>query len=58
METPITIEANELRAVDDRTHSLEDIAEAYRHVETQHKIGIVVIDVAPGPTETHAIQPA
>ena len=41
------LEAHDLRAVVDRRYSLEEIAEAYRYVETQRKTGIVVIDVAP-----------
>jgi NADPH:quinone reductase-like Zn-dependent oxidoreductase len=41
------IEAQDLRAVVDRSYALEDIADAYRYVETQRKTGIVVIDVAP-----------
>jgi len=52
------IEANELRAVVDRTYPLENIADAYRYVETQQKNGIVVIDVAPGPSKSYAIQPS
>ena len=52
------IEGNELRAVVDRTYPLEEIADAYRYVETQQKTGIVVIDVAPGPSQSHAIQPS
>ncbi len=39
------IEAGELRAVIDRTYRLEDIAEAYRYVETEQKTGIVVVKV-------------
>jgi NADPH:quinone reductase-like Zn-dependent oxidoreductase len=39
------IEANQLRAVIDRTYPFDDIAEAYRYVETGEKTGIVVIDV-------------
>jgi len=41
------IETQDLQAVVDRKYSLEDIAEAYRYVETQRKTGIVVINVAP-----------
>lgn len=36
-------------AVVDRTYSLEAIAEAYRYVETEQKVGIVVIEVVPAP---------
>ena len=50
------IEANELRAVVDRTYPLEEIADAYRYVETQRKTGIVVIDVAPGPSKSEEIR--
>lgn len=39
------IEAGEFRAVIDRTHPLEDFAEATRYVESQQKIGNVVLTV-------------
>jgi NADPH:quinone reductase-like Zn-dependent oxidoreductase len=39
------IEAGEFRAVIDREYQLEDIADAYRYVETERKTGIVVIKV-------------
>lgn len=39
------IEAGEFRAVIDRRYSLEQIADAYRYVETEQKTGIVVINV-------------
>ncbi len=39
------MEAGEYRAVLDRHYSLEEIADAYRYVETAQKTGIVVIDV-------------
>lgn len=39
------MEAGEFRAVIDRTMLLDDIADAYRYVETERKTGIVVIDV-------------
>jgi D-arabinose 1-dehydrogenase-like Zn-dependent alcohol dehydrogenase len=39
------MESREFRAVIDRHYPLEAIAEAYRHVETGQKTGIVVIDV-------------
>jgi len=41
------IEGRDLQAVVDRSYALEEIAEAYRYVETQRKTGIVVIEVAP-----------
>lgn len=40
------MEAGKFRAVIDRTYPLEDIADAYRYVETQQKTGIVVVSVA------------
>ena len=40
------MEAGQFRAVIDRTYPLEQIAEAYRYVETGQKAGIVVIEVA------------
>jgi NADPH:quinone reductase-like Zn-dependent oxidoreductase len=41
------IESGEFRAVVDRTYLLPDIADAYRYVETEQKIGVVVIEMAP-----------
>jgi NADPH:quinone reductase-like Zn-dependent oxidoreductase len=41
------IEAGEFRAVIDRAYPLEAIADAYRYVQTQHKTGIVVVNVRP-----------
>ena len=32
----------------DRTYTLEQIVDAYRYVETQQKVGSVVITVTPG----------
>jgi NADPH:quinone reductase-like Zn-dependent oxidoreductase len=40
------IEAGQFRAVVDRTYPLDEIAEAYRYVETAQKTGIVVINVS------------
>ena len=37
--------SGDFRAVIDRTYPLAEIAEAYRYVETEQKVGIVVIDV-------------
>lgn len=42
------IEAGDLRGVFDRSYPLEDIAEAYRYVETAQKTGIVTVAIA-GP---------
>jgi NADPH:quinone reductase-like Zn-dependent oxidoreductase len=39
------MEVGKFRAVIDRRYSLEDIADAYRYVETGQKTGIVIIDV-------------
>ena len=39
------IEDGEIRAVVDRHHTLQEIADAYRYVETGQKTGIVVIDI-------------
>lgn len=41
------IQAGEFRAVIDRTYPLRNIADAYRYVETEQKVGIVVIEVVP-----------
>jgi NADPH:quinone reductase-like Zn-dependent oxidoreductase len=40
------IEKDRFRAVIDRTYSLEQIAEAFKYVETGEKIGNVVINVS------------
>ena len=40
------IQAGEFRPVIDRTYPLDDIAEAYRYVDTEQKVGNVVITVA------------
>lgn len=44
------IEAGDLRAVIDSRYPLNDIVEAYRHVDTEQKTGIVVIDVVETQT--------
>jgi NADPH:quinone reductase-like Zn-dependent oxidoreductase len=41
------IESGEFKPVVDRTYPLDNIADAYRYVETGQKIGNVVISVAP-----------
>ena len=43
----VRIEASEFLAVIDREYPLNDIADAYRYVETEQKAGIVVIEVVP-----------
>lgn len=40
------VEQGSFEPVVDRTYPLADIAEAYRYVETGHKVGNVVIDIA------------
>lgn len=42
------VESGQFTPVVDRTYPLEEIVDAYRYVETQQKIGNVVITVAPG----------
>ena len=39
------LKAGEFRPVIDRTYPLHDIAEAYRYVDTEQKVGNVVITV-------------
>jgi NADPH:quinone reductase-like Zn-dependent oxidoreductase len=41
------MEAGEIRAVIDRKYPLDEIADAYRYVESGQKTGIVVVKVAP-----------
>lgn len=41
------METGEYRAVIDRAYTFEAIADAYRHVETEQKTGIVVVNVRP-----------
>jgi NADPH:quinone reductase-like Zn-dependent oxidoreductase len=40
------IEAGEYRAVIDRRYALDEIVEAYRHVDREQKVGNVLIEVA------------
>jgi NADPH:quinone reductase-like Zn-dependent oxidoreductase len=40
------MDAGEFRAVIDRRYPLDEIADAYRYVETGQKVGIVAINVA------------
>jgi hypothetical protein len=42
-----TFKLGEFRAVIDRKYPLRDIADAYRYVITEQKVGIVVIEVVP-----------
>jgi NADPH:quinone reductase-like Zn-dependent oxidoreductase len=39
------MEAGQFRAIIDRKYGLPEIADAYRYVETEQKVGIVVIDI-------------
>ena len=39
------MDAGAFRAVIDRRYPLEEIADAYRYVETGQKTGIVIVDV-------------
>ncbi len=48
------MEAGQLRAVIDRSYPLDEIANAYRYVETEQKTGIVVISVTPDDEEGRA----
>jgi NADPH:quinone reductase-like Zn-dependent oxidoreductase len=50
------LEAGDFRGVIDRRYPLEEIADAYRYVETAKKTGIVVIDVAPRDAGTEAVR--
>jgi NADPH:quinone reductase-like Zn-dependent oxidoreductase len=40
------IEAREFQPVIDRTYGLDDIVEAYRYVDTEQKVGNVVVTTA------------
>lgn len=40
------MEAGQFRAIIDRKYPLASIADAYRYVETEQKVGIVVVNVA------------
>jgi NADPH:quinone reductase-like Zn-dependent oxidoreductase len=42
------MQTGQFKAIVDRTYPLEDIANAYRYVETGQKVGIVVVSVAGG----------
>lgn len=46
------VESGQLTPVVDRTYPLEEIVDAYRYLETQQKIGNVVIIVA-GDADQH-----
>ena len=50
------IEAGEFREVIDRTYPLQDIADAYRYVDTEQKVGIVVIEVVPETPSSGAVR--
>ena len=40
------IEAGRYRVVIDRTYALEDVVEAHRYVDTEQKVGNVILTVA------------
>ena len=46
------IEAGQIQAIVDRVYSMEDAAEAHHRVETEDRIGAIVIDI--GGSETPA----
>ncbi len=48
------LEAGEFRPVIDRAYCLEAIADAYRYVQTEHKTGIVVINMSAGVLDQSA----
>ena len=48
------IEAGDFRAVIDRKYPMQDIADAYRYVDTEQKVGIVVIEVVQDDKESGA----
>ena len=43
------IEAGRFRVVIDRTYALEDVVEAHRYVDTEQKVGNVILTVASSP---------
>jgi NADPH:quinone reductase-like Zn-dependent oxidoreductase len=54
----VHLENGQFRAVIDRRYPLEQIREAYRHVETGQKTGIVVVDVGTQRNVTRSPHPA
>ena len=48
------MQAGQFRAVIDRTYPLDAIADAYRHVATKQKAGIVVINIMPAAESAQA----
>ena len=40
------IEANDLRPVLDRTYPLEDMVEAFKHLESQNHVGKIVLAIS------------
>jgi len=50
------MEAGHFRAVIDRRYPLDAIADAYRYVETEQKVGVVVINVRAPDQSAHIVQ--
>ena len=48
LDDPVLVESGQFTPVVDRCYPLEEIVDAYRYVETQQKIGNVVITVVDG----------
>jgi hypothetical protein len=46
------MEAGQFRAVIDREYPFERIVDAYRYVESEQKVGIVVINVMPAGSQS------
>ena len=51
------IEARRFRVVIDRTYPIEEVVEAHRYVDTEQKVGNVILTVAPQPAKVSGMSP-